>query len=71
MTRRGDAVGYLEEALHHHIHPAAKVAGDQAIAHADDHIDDSGGHRDDQGETRAPSQVRVQISRPYRSLPNQ
>ena len=47
----GNAVGYLEEALHHHIHPAAKVAGDQAIAHADDHIDDSGGHRDDQGDT--------------------
>ena len=45
----GDAVGNFQETLHHHIHLAAKVAGDQAVAHADDHIDDGGGNRDDQG----------------------
>ena len=45
----GDAVGNFQKTLHHHIHLAAKVAGDQAVAHADDHIDDGGGNRDDQG----------------------
>ena len=49
----GDAVGHFQKALHHHIDLAAEVAGDQAIAHADDHIDDGGGHGDDEGNASA------------------
>ena len=43
----GDAVGNFKKALHQHIHLAAEVARDEAIAHADDHIDDGGGHGDE------------------------
>ena len=63
----GDAVGHLQKALHHHIHSAAEVARDQAVAHADDHINDGRSHRDDQGDPGAfpctgPDVAAVQIA---------
>ena len=63
----GDAVGDLEEALHQHIHLAAEIARDKAVAHADDHVNDRSGHSDDEGDagtfpSTGPDVAAVQVA---------
>ena len=49
----GDAVGNFKKALHQHIHLAAEVARDEAVAHTDDHINDGSRHGDDKRDAGA------------------
>ena len=48
-----DAVGNLHKPLHDAVRHPAEIAGDQAVAHADDHVNNNGDKRDQDADSGA------------------